>query len=243
MICHHYKCVFVHIPKTAGQSIEHAFLNLLNLNWEMRAPLLLRYNDHQELGPPRLAHLKAEEYVSYKYLTQEMFDDYYKFSFVRNPWSRMISFYKYFGFNKRYEFKSFLLNVFKNRVWQETYWFVGPQSEFVCDKDGNILMDYIGKFENLQNDFNYVFQKLGLSPTDIPHVNKSKTTNPRLSFYPNQLAKYLIYHINKKHMPSFKSYQEYYDNESREFVAELYKKDINLFGYQFDESPPLNADA
>ena len=105
MICHHYKCVFVHIPKNAGQSIEHVFLNLLNLTWETRAPLLLRCNDRLELGPPRLAHLKADEYVRYNYLTQEMFNDYFKFSFVRNPWSRIISIYKYLGFNKKCDCK------------------------------------------------------------------------------------------------------------------------------------------
>ena len=65
MISHHQKCVFVHIPKNAGQSIEHVFINLLELTWETRAPLLLRRNEHPELGPLRLAHLKAEEYVKY----------------------------------------------------------------------------------------------------------------------------------------------------------------------------------
>ncbi|WP_422127914.1 sulfotransferase family 2 domain-containing protein [Vibrio hannami] len=102
MISHHHKCIFVHIPKNAGQSVEHVFLNLLGLNWETRAPLLLRYNDKPELGPPRLAHLKANEYVRYNYLTQEMFDDYFKFAFVRNPWSRTVSMYKYLGYSKKW---------------------------------------------------------------------------------------------------------------------------------------------
>ena len=218
MICHHKKCIFVHIPKTAGQSIEHVFLNLLNLKWETRAPLLLRYNDRPELGPPRLAHLKADEYVRYKYLTQEMFDDYFKFSFVRNPWDRLISIYKYLDFSHKFEFKSFLMNVFKNRVWQEQYWFIGPQSDFVCSEDGKLIVDFIGKFENLQNDFYKICQNIGLPSTELPYVNKSKKAITP-SIHPKKIVKYIWYQFKGRHIPHFSRYQEYYDSESCELVA------------------------
>ena len=242
MISHHHKCIFVHIPKNAGQSIENVFLNLLDLDWETRAPLLLRYNDRPELGPPRLAHLRAHEYIFYKYLSQELFNEYFKFTFVRNPWSRMVSIYKYLMFNHKYlkfnrrcDFKSFLANAFKNKIWRNEYWFVRPQSDFVYAEDGRMLVDFIGKFENLQDDFNYVCQKIDLPSTEVPHVNKSNV-QPRLSLHPKKLIKYFnhrINHINVKRIPAFKKYQDYYDNESIEIVAELYKKDIELFGYKF----------
>jgi len=210
MICHHYKCIFVHTPKTAGQSMEHVFLRLLNLDWETRAPLLLRPNDQPKLGPPRLAHLKADEYVRFKYLPQEMFDDYFKFAFVRNPWSRMVSMFRYLDVEKTWEFKSFLMHIFKNRIWKEQYWFVGPQCEFVCAEDGRVLMDFIGRFERLQIDFNHVCQKIDIPLTEVPHVNKAE--------------------IN-----SFKRYQDFYDDESRQIVEELYRRDIDLFEYKFDQ--------
>jgi len=63
LISHHDKCLFVHVPKCAGQSVEMFFLDRIGLDWERRAPLLLRPNDVPALGPPRLAHLKAAEYV------------------------------------------------------------------------------------------------------------------------------------------------------------------------------------
>ena len=63
MISHRHRCVFVHIPKVAGQSIEHVFLGWNGLNWKGRAPLLLRPNEDPRKGPPRLAHLRAQDYV------------------------------------------------------------------------------------------------------------------------------------------------------------------------------------
>ena len=239
MISHQHKCIFVHIPKDAGQSIERIFLNLLDLKWETRAPLLLRYNDRPELGPPSLAHLKASEYVRYKYLSQELFNEYYKFTFVRNPWDRIISIYKHFDFSTRFEFKFFLTDILTKGLWQEKYWFIGPQSDFVCAEDGRILVDFIGRFENLQNDFYFVCEKIGLPPIEVPHSNRSSFTSPVLSVRPKEFVKYIRYQLKGRHIPAFKRYQDYYDDESRQLVAEIYKKDIELFSYKFDKNPPI----
>ena len=95
MICHDFRTIFVHVPKTAGQSVEMVFLNKLNLTWEQRAPLLLRPNSDPAKGPPRLAHLYASEYVSCGHISDEDFARYFKFSVVRNPWARAVSVYKF----------------------------------------------------------------------------------------------------------------------------------------------------
>lgn len=95
MISHHHKSVFVHIPKCGGQSIETAFLHDIGLDWRRRAPLLLRFNDNPDLGPPRLAHLLARDYVTMGYLPKDMFDSYFKFAVVRNPYRRIVSTYQY----------------------------------------------------------------------------------------------------------------------------------------------------
>ena len=69
MISEKYKTLFVHIPKTGGQSVEHFFLNLQNLDWNSRDKLLLRENKFRNFGPERLAHLTAIEYKKYGYLS------------------------------------------------------------------------------------------------------------------------------------------------------------------------------
>jgi hypothetical protein len=132
MISHHHKAIFIHIPKTAGQSIERVFLELIGLNWKRRAPLLLRANDEPSLGPPRLAHLRAHEYVEYCYLPQELFDEYFIFSFVRNPWDRVISFYRYLGHSRTHTLHDYVKEI----LWRERkdeWYFVAPQSKYIYE--------------------------------------------------------------------------------------------------------------
>ncbi len=235
MISHHRKCVFVHIPKNAGQSIEILFLKELGLTWETRAPLLLRHNDHPELGPPKLAHLKWHQYVGCNYLTQAQFDDYFTFSFVRNPWSRAVSMYKYLGYRKKCSFRDFLVNELAERLWEEKYWFVCPQNEFVCDSDGNVMVDFIGSVENLQADFNEVARQIGFPPTEVPHTHRSRVHRP------HQVSKKSILPWRWRRnegFPTFATFQEYYDDHGRDLVARLYRQDIDMFGYEFEQSAP-----
>jgi hypothetical protein len=238
VLCHHYKCLFIHIPKTAGQSIEHIFLRQLGLTWETRAPLLLRHNDRPELGPPMLMHLKAPDYVRCRYMTEEQFGGYFKFAFVRNPWDRMVSFYRYLGLSNRMDFAAFLTTTFRNQIWNTGAWFVGPQYEYVCNEQGDLVADFIGKFENIQADFDQICDKVGLGAHAIPHLNQS-TEFERRGVGPDVLLREIGLSPQDtddaeapRAMP-LASYQAYYDETSKQMVADLYRKDIELFGYDF----------
>lgn len=240
MICHPYRCVFLHIPKTGGISVEHVFLALVGLTWDTRAPLLLRGNDDPAKGPPRLAHLKATEYVSCGYLTQEQFDAYFKFSFVRNPWDRMVSEYKYRGHPMRMTFKRWLLEHLPPPGFTDAYCHIVPQHEYLYDADGRLLADFVGRYESLQADFDVVCERLGIARTPLPHENRSLEA-PRIRSL-NDIKKRIrrwLWTLRPRNV--YPHYTQYYDAESRELVRRLYRRDIDTFGYAFGEDPPATA--
>ena len=179
MISHQHKCIFIHIPKNAGQSIEHVFLKWAGLTWKTRAPLLLRPNSDPAQGPPRLAHLKASEYVRCGHLEPQQFASFLEILVCEKPvGNSMASFYKYLGSPERQTFKEFITGQFQSEFWPAKYWFVGPRSEYIYDSHDRLMVDYLGKFETLQADFNSVCEKLGVPHTPVPapsSINRSCT--------------------------------------------------------------------
>jgi hypothetical protein len=231
MISHPHKCVFVHIPKVAGQSIEHVFLERLGLTWASRAPLLLGANNRPELGPPRLAHLPARDYVRCHYLSQDLFDAYFTFAFVRNPWSRMVSMYRYLGYEARCDFNTFAAKRFEQDQWSRMFWFVRPQCDFIQDQDGNRMVDFVGRFESLQQDFNRVCGKLGWPETPLPHVNPADA----LRFPGGRLRRNIRrLHALLRRPRQKRPWRDYYDEETKARVAEWYREDIETFEYEFE---------
>tara|TARA_B100001093_G_scaffold479610_1_gene508751 strand:+ start:4096 stop:4782 length:687 start_codon:yes stop_codon:yes gene_type:complete len=228
MVSHKHKCIFVHVPKVAGQSIESFFLEDLGLNWESRRPLLLMHNSESEIGPPKLAHLLAEDYVKYHYISQDLFNDYFKFTFVRNPFDRAYSFYKYLGFSEFLSFDDFILNKFKDESLISNYWFIRPQYDYIYS-NGNCLVDFIGKFENIQSDFLHVATKLNLEKK-LPHKNISKTSSGfkrKLQLISNNF-KFLPLLFNKPHSKKFVM-----SDDSRQILIDFYLKDFKYFNYNY----------
>ena len=202
MISHTHKCIFVHIPKCAGTSIE----NLLtpDVNWWLRK-INHRSEQHLTIGEMK----QNDEYK--KHLSA-----YFKFSVIRNPWSRFLSAFVFAKkeFRKtRCSFKKFCLNTQKNCPQKGSHkpyyrYIQTNQFDYLYDKEnGKILVDFICRLENMQDDFNIVCDKIGISQQKLPHKNKSE----------------------------HKHYTEYYDDETKSIVAEKYAKDIEYFGYKFGD--------
>jgi len=146
--------------------------------------------------------------------------DYFKFTIVRNPWDRLVSCWKnkivtqkpskrQFRSSLRWElnyqkatFNEFISKITeKNNITRDIHWTLCHNLFPVND------IDFIGRFENLQEDFNTVCDKIGIPQQELPHANKTK----------------------------HKHYTEYYNDETKQIVAEKYAKDIELFGYEFGE--------
>jgi len=214
-------------------SIEHIFVNALGLSWKTRDSLLLGKNKLPEQGPPRLAHLRAEEYVNH-HMTQETYDDYYKFSFVRNPWDRAVSFYKYLGYNKKCLFKKFLLGDFKNKIFKEQHWFVRPQSDFIYSDNDRLLVDHVERFEDLQAGFDRICPHIGLAQTTIPHINQSKNRASVMHGSYKDAARLTLRRLSMKKVSLHARYQDYYDEETIACITSLYGRDIQLLGYGFE---------
>ena len=232
MISHKHKFVFVHVPKAAGQSVEKFFLEKEGSSWENRADFLLKANDDPTLGPPRLAHLTATEYVSKKHITASEYQEYFTFSIIRNPWSRVLSFYKYLGFAEVTTFDNFVCKYLED-VYQNEYWFLRPQCDFIYDKNGTLQVDFLGKMENLKKDFPLICEKLHIKSEQLPHYNSSpekRITRKGLKLimqYPTLLLDVF------KSKGKQKSYKDAYSEKAKEIVGRLYKDDIEKLDYRF----------
>ena len=203
MISDKYKCIYIHIPKTGGSSVEIALDKPQNC-WDRQNNV---WKQHCSIHQLRDIYNVA-------------IDKYYKFTVVRNPWSRAVSDHAWFT-KETSNFYNLLKQATLKDYLQCTGGYekvahldnpTGRGDHFYTQHsyimiDGKCTMDYIIRFENFQQDFNKVCDKIGISRQQLPHKNKTK----------------------------HKHYTEYYDDETRQIVAEIYAKDIEYFGYEFGE--------
>jgi hypothetical protein len=152
-----------------------------------------------------------------KMLPAEIFKDYFKFSFVRNPLDWLVSIFFFFSqyetesyhqFFKSFrgfdEFIEFLVTQSKKNFAGLDFFgcsFKSPQRDFLYDEEGNLLVDYVGKFENIEHDFAEVCKIIGIPPVKLPHIDKSDHKNYLECYTPE--TKQLIYSILKEDFETF----------------------------------------
>jgi len=180
---------FIHINKTGGTSIERA------------------------LGMP-VFHKPAVEYR--RDIGLERWNRRFSFAIVRNPWDRTVSQFHYrrqINWDGLGEdpvtFKEWAREVFVNRsdrYVDEDMLFL-TQKDWISDEHGEVIVDYVGQFENLQQAWDDICDRLGRERSTLPHVKKSSRTD----------------------------FRDYYDSETRKIVGDYFSADIELFGYTFDQ--------
>ena len=211
MISRDKKCIFIHIPKCGGSSIEEAIWPDIKGRTEKdlwMGFVNLYENKYQTGGLQHLLGWQVREEVG-----SDVFDAFYKFTFVRNPWDRIVSQFAfmqlrpdlmdYLGMRPDTEFKSYLELI---SLKEHVQWI--PQVRFFLDRDGSVLVDRIGRLETFREDCAQIFSTLGLGADQLPgHANRSK--RQPLQYY-------------------------YSDREAVEMVADIFAEDIDFLGYQFD---------
>ena len=180
MISHPRETLFVHIPKTGGQSVETVFLEDLGLDWADRAALLLRHNKDRMAGPEKLAHLYADEYVALGHIPAQQFAAYLKFTIVRHPYDRVISEYRYRAAAQARRgadramigFDDFLRGDFADD-YRDVSRHMVAQVRFVQDARGRCLVDHVLRFETLGQDIAPLFERIFGDSRPLPHKNRS----------------------------------------------------------------------
>lgn len=187
-----FHCIFIHVPKAAGTSVAESLFGVKS-----------RHVDYRE----------------YERANPHKFRRYFKFAFVRNPWDRLVSAYTFLrrgGMNAQdaawaeanlvgvVQFRDFV-RLLVDRPELLEWVHLREQHRFVCDANLELKMDFIGRFETMQQDFAEISARLGLSAS-LSNRNRSDHAH----------------------------YTTVYDPWSRHAVSRIYGADIEVFGYFFE---------
>ncbi len=179
------------------------------------------------LPPPsgRLAHFKSRARLEWNYqkhlfrthddilaarrrMPTAVFERYFKFAFVRNPWERLVSEYHYIlsrpehGRHARVSELADLRGFIRMQIPRRDAY----QLNMLCDRRGTLLMDFVGKLESLQADWETVGSAIGIPHQPLPRRNET----------------------------SYGRYQDFYDQAGIDLVAKHWAVEIERFGYSFD---------
>jgi hypothetical protein len=202
MIDHSRRLIFVHIQKTGGNAICTAL--------------------GQPVNPPE-KHFTAVQLR--RLYGDDVWNAYFKFSIVRNPWDRLVSWWSMIDdrrpeFERGAQLNRFHTFILENaRTFDEFVYNCGSevvdrdgtksiyknQLDYILDENGKAMLDHVGRFEDLGEEFRRILATNDLPAVALPHENASK----------------------------HKHYSMYYTNGTKEYVAERYAKDIRFFGYRF----------
>jgi hypothetical protein len=221
-VYHGIKTILIRVPKTASASMCSG----------------LHYAN-SITGGSVITNLKHEGVVEVRGKTNKhYFEAYYKAAFVRNPWDWLVSYFSYNKgmlkqINRRRSDQRKVINEVRAETSFEEYIMLvkdmnekltkhgpnikqslhpyQPQYKYLVDENEEIIVDFIGKYEDIENDWSNLTEKI-------------KANNSILSF---QMP------LGKTNVSNHEHYKEYYTDELREIVGSIYKKDIELFDYKF----------
>lgn len=212
-----YNFLFVHIAKTGGTSVRAA---LQPLRWrdpwyyaQFLCSRLSHLSGHR-IGSkfPRHSRIVAAKEL----LPEDFFNGLFKFAVVRNPWDLQVSSYHHIRRERPHlmahieDFDQFIRwKLDPERPYQyHVDTSIQSQLDYLIDLHGNLLVDFIGRHENLAADFDAIVERIGVNGLSLPHKRKA---------------------ADRK-----QDYRGYYSDALAEMVGDYFKRDIEGLGYRFD---------
>jgi len=181
------KWAFIHIPKTGGTTITSLLQTI---------PGTQLVNSHGTINE----------------LTDV--DDYFIFSFVRNPYTRFASWYEHYKKQNSYN-KPF--SDFINSINHLDFVFFSQEYFLYHGATDTKKVSFVGKFENYENDLKFIFEKINVNFEKVPHLNPNK------------------YYEKHPSLNTFNLYKNYYKKEwMKDWIKTKYKNDFKIFGYELE---------
>ncbi len=208
LISFSHRFIFVHVQRTGGSSVIRTLepygyrapltpvSKLLSRTGLMKDPKKIVFRTHETARRVR------------SLLPAGMYEEFLTIAFVRNPWSWLVSLYELFRKGPRHRHHKIVSKMKDFREYVD--WEADRNSRFqyplIIDSGGEIIIDYLGRYERLQDDYAGLCKRLDIDVAPLPRENRR----------------------------TFRDYREYYDDDTRAKVAEYWRRDIDLLGYDFD---------
>lgn len=206
IISHQHRFIFTAIPKTGTHSVRQALREHLGSEDIEQVGLFIdKRFPFAELAAIKHGHISLQQVRPF--LGEEAFTGYLKFAFVRNPFDRFVS---YCAFMTRAN-GAFLADpqaVMRHVLFVApplAHVLFQPQHKFLTDADGQLLSDVVGRVEEMQASYDALCARIGIPSASLGQVNSSRRG----------------------------SYRDYYDQQLIDGVAAFYRRDLDLFGYEF----------
>ncbi len=200
---------FVDIPRTSSSSIRTELSRHYGPVYGKSDLQDSTLNLKKQLIPSHLTALEMRQRIG-----NESWNGLFTFSIVRNPWARMLSIFQYRRtvgeIDQNTSYSEYLSLFFgKPENPESPYHYHGyyyQAVDYLVDEFGEFMVNFVGRYENRENDLELVRKKCGCPKLGALHTQGS---------------------------PNEETYLSFYDQETRDMVSVICKKDIEVFGYQF----------